>query len=172
MDPPQYETSVVRLFVGHANIVIWFSDPVPYEESHLTAGLVGALRKWEQLYYAGLDDDFEWRSDELPGQFNAQGRKLAQGLAKEIGDEFQVELHEAGATPPWPLVHSDEAASNPEAAAAFRARAATARTEWQRTSRATSITDNDVVVGGWYAQSPDGVRAFRPIGGDVPGPSG
>lgn len=172
MDPPEYETSVVRLFVGHANSVIWFSDPVSYEESHLTAGLIGALREWEQSYYAGLDDDFEWRSAELPGRINAEGGKLAQRLAQEVGDDFHVEFHEVGATAPWPLFHSDDVASNPQAAAAFRARADAARTEWQRSSRAAPVTDNDVIVGGWYAQSPDGVRVFRPIGGEVSGPSG
>jgi hypothetical protein len=171
MDAPEYETSVVRLFVGHANSVIWFSDPVPYEESHLTGGLVGDMREWEQSYYAGLDDDFEWRSAELPGQHNAEGRKLALRLAEEIGNGFQVELHEAGASPPWPLIRSDEPASNPEAAAAFRARADAARKEWQRSSGGTPVTGDDVIMGGWFARSSDGDRVFRPIGGEVRGPS-
>jgi hypothetical protein len=167
MDAPEHETSVVRLFVDHANSVVWFSDPVPYEESHLTADLVQALREWEQSYYVGLDDDFEWRSAELPGQFNAEGRKRATRLAEEIGDEFHVELHEAGARPPWPLFHSEEPATNPDAAAAFRARADAAQKEWQLNSRATPVTGDDVIIGGWFARSPDGNRVFRPIGGEV-----
>lgn len=51
-DPYIYATRTVRVFPDYANSVIWFSDPFPYHESHLSKSLVTRLDRWEASYYS------------------------------------------------------------------------------------------------------------------------
>ena len=37
--------------------MIWFTTPVPYEETHLDDQLVADLAAWDRSYYTGLTPD-------------------------------------------------------------------------------------------------------------------
>lgn len=123
----EYATTVVRLFPGHAESVLWFSSPVPYEETQLDVQLLADLQAWEASYEAGLTSDRSWRSRELETRFHAEGARLARRIADQIGDDFEVEydLRESHRR-----VRGAGPARNPDAAAVLHRLAATAREEW------------------------------------------
>jgi hypothetical protein len=120
-DYEEYLTRVVRLFPDYAGTPLWFIDPVEYREALLSADLELDLRAWEQFYYDGLGDDFEWRSPDLAQTFAASGAVLAQRLADELGPEFEVELIALGSKSRF---SSSGDAVNRMANAAFSGRAA------------------------------------------------
>jgi hypothetical protein len=159
-EPFVYATRIVRVFPDYASSVIWFSDPVRYEETRLSKSLVARLMEWEASYYAGLTDDLEWRSRDLLHRFSSEGLDLARAVAHEIGPEFEVEyrsFENVGATAP---LRSEEPASNPSARDAFAARAETARKEWvairERIANTAPGSER-----GWYARAASGA-IFRP----------
>ena len=123
----EYATTVVRLFPGHAESVIWFRSPVPYEETQLDAQLIADLRAWESSYDAGLTSDHPGRDPELAARSQTDGVRLARRLADQLGDDFQVE-HDVGGS--RRRVRASGPARNPDAAAAFHRLAGTARAEW------------------------------------------
>jgi hypothetical protein len=127
--PFKYATRIVRMFPDYAESVIWFSDPVAYEESRLTADLVAELRSWDARYYTGLTEDFKWRSQETLHTFNRDGLALAHRVAAEIGSSFEVQYRsfEDGAVA---MLRSDYPATNADAEAAFQKRAQESREEW------------------------------------------
>ena len=128
-DVDAYGTSVVRLFSGHAESVVWFSEPVPYAETRLDAALVGDLRAWDAAFHAGLTAEGDWRSPDLAEQQERVGARLARRLADQLGDDFEVE-HDLGDD--RRRVRAAGPARNPEAAAAFGAMADRARAERAR----------------------------------------
>jgi hypothetical protein len=123
----EYAPSVVRLFPDHAESVIWFQGPVPYEDTRLDPRLVADLQTWDASYYAGLTADYTWRARGVESAFLAEGARLARRLADQIGDDFQVE-HDLGEV--HRRVRGAGPPRNPEAAAAFAERARVARAEW------------------------------------------
>ena len=123
----EYATTVVRLFPGHAESVIWFSSPVRYEQTHLDERLVVDLQTWEVSYYAGLTPDYSWRTPGLQTRYLAEGVTLARRLADQIGDDFQVE-YDVGQSSR--RVRGAGPARNPAAAAAFHRLATAAREGW------------------------------------------
>jgi hypothetical protein len=120
--------------------VIWFSEPVPYEQTRLDADLVNALRAWDASYQAGLTRDTGWRSPELRTAFVVEGARLARRLADQIGDEFQVEHDVLDGRR---RVRGPGPARNPEAAAAFRRRAAEAVATWEDLRRSAQRAAED-----------------------------
>ena len=126
-------TTVVRLFPDYADSVLWFPDPLPYEQTRLDAQLIEDLKAWEDSYYAGLTPTYSWRDPALQAEFVAEGARLARRLAAEIGDEFQVEHDSAGGVPR--RVRGRGPARNPDAAAALREMARAATAEWDELRR-------------------------------------
>jgi hypothetical protein len=116
---------LVRLFPDYADTVIWCPQPVAYADSRLDADLVAQLRAWEASYYAGLDEQYAWRSGAQDTEFVAEGRRLAGELAGALGDEFVVEVEGF-------RVRSRHPARSQTAAAALRGIAAALRAEQER----------------------------------------
>jgi hypothetical protein len=129
----EYATSVIRLFPDHAESVLWFSEPVPYEQTRLDARLVDDLRAWDASYHAGLTPGHAWRSPGLETRFYAEAARLARRVADQVGDEFQVQ-HDTGDSAR--RVRGAGPARNPDAAAAFRQLANAAREQGDGTGRA------------------------------------
>ncbi|MDF0514296.1 hypothetical protein PX701_11745 [Agromyces sp. H3Y2-19a] len=119
----RYDTEVVRIFYDFAESVVWFPDPVDYDESRLSSALVADLRAWGSLHETGRDEDYEWRSPDLRRQAELALRELARRLGRELGSAFEIEYDVDRAT-----YRSPHAPTNRAAAAAFAARAAGA--EW------------------------------------------
>lgn len=122
-DPASDRDDVVRLFPDYADSTLWFGPthyPVDYADTHLTPELLSDLERWEQSYYDGLTDepgrDLDWRSADLETAFEAEGRRLAQLVATELGSDFGVQL----VTEREELFRSAAQATNPAAADAFR----------------------------------------------------
>ncbi|MGI3780559.1 MAG: hypothetical protein ACRYG2_07245 [Janthinobacterium lividum] len=125
----EYATSVVRLFSGYADSVIWFSSPVAYEHTRLEHDLVVDLRSWDATYYAGLTSDYEWRSPDAAARYFRAGARLARRVAEQIGDDFQVQ-YDQGDT--HRRVRAAGRARNEQAASAFHEMAEHAIAEWAR----------------------------------------
>lgn len=156
----EQRTSVVRLFPDYANTVLWFVvGPVRYSECALSLTLVQELQDWEQSYYVGLTPEFAWRSPEQAEKFVAEGERLAQLVAHELGSEFEIEFGER-------RFHSRSAAGNPNAATAFRDLDTRYRAERERVDRQSRDTPAGDRVAGWYAQIPGGGQVFLPVHGN------
>lgn len=154
-----FETRIVRLFPDYGGSVIWFSDPMSYEETRLSSDLVQRLKAWEELYYRALDDDFKWRSDQLRERFGLDGIELSDAVSKEIGPEFEVWLGSNGAIQDPPPFVSDIPATNSAAREAFAFRARRARDDWARLRRIHA--ENKTGLPTWSAHSESGA-IFRP----------
>lgn len=128
--------------------VIWFSRPIPYEETQLDARLIDAFKAWDDSYYAGLTPDISWRTPGLGAQFYAEGGRLARRLADQIGDDFQVQ-HDLGES--HRRVRGAGLARNPDAAAAFHQLAAAARAEWADLRRVVNRAVKDGHTLEWRA---------------------
>jgi hypothetical protein len=144
----EYATTVVRLFPDYAGSVIWFSTPVPYEETGLDPQLTDDLQAWDASYYAGLDSGYDWRTPKLEARFLAEGARLARRLADQIGDDFQVE-HDLGES--RRRVRGAGPARNPEPAAAFHRLADAAREEWAQLRQAVDRAAKDGHTLEWRA---------------------
>ena len=145
----EYATSVVRLFSGHAQSVIWFSGPVPYEETRLEADLVADLRAWDTAWHVGLAADGAWSRPDLAVQHDRAGARLARRLADQLGDDFQVE-HDLGGV--RRRVRAAGPARNAEAAATFRAMAERTRTEWIQLREIVDRANRDGHTLSWRAE--------------------
>jgi len=149
------------MFPDYANTVLWFvGGPVRYSESALSVRLVRELQEWEQFYYDGLSPDYEWRSPERGEQVRAEGERLAQLVADELGSEFEIDFADR-------RFRSTKAADNPNAAAAFRDLSAHFRAERERVDRQSKDAGSGSGVAGWYAQIPGGGQVFLPVHGDA-----
>jgi hypothetical protein len=159
-EPYIYATRIVRVFPDYASSVIWFSDPVRYDETRLSGSLIARLVEWEASYYSDLTDDLKWRSLDLMHQFSSEGLELARAVAHEIGPEFEVEYRSFENVRATALFRSEEPASNPPARDAFAARAESTRKEWAAIQERNAITAPGSGMG-WYARAASGA-IFRP----------
>lgn len=131
-EPDEYETSVIRLEVDHADEVLWFPDTVGFEESGLSAALASDLRWWHLRSSGETDETNHLTPVGLPHSLNEVGPVLARRVAEEIGDEFEVELWADGRQE---RVRAGRRAKNPKARDYFASRAKEAQDEWNRAAR-------------------------------------
>lgn len=87
--------------------------------SGLSRGLVRSLQVWEESYYRSLTPDFGWVSAEAARQFTAEGNRLAQRLADELGPGYEVSFNSYEDGVPGRVFRSSGATPNAEAVAAF-----------------------------------------------------
>lgn len=154
-----FETRIVRLFPDYGGSVIWFSDPMPYDETRLSPDLVRRLEAWEESYYRGLDDEMNWKSDQLRERFGLDGIELSDAVSKEIGPEFEVRLGSNGAIQDHPPFVSEVPATNSAAREAFTFRARRALDDWARLRRIQAENETGSPI--WTAHSESGA-IFRP----------
>lgn len=170
----RYDIDVVRLEYDYMKSVVWFPDPVPYDVTCLSEGLIAELRAWERLYEDGLDSYQEWRSPEYLTRIDKDRPGLAHRIGDELGSAFEVEFAVPSGVwfgPRYASYRSTEEPTNPAAAAAFAALADAARERnefWriQAAARRTSPPLDGAV--GWYAVSPQSGRIFMPYEPDDP----
>ena len=92
-EPSELETTVVRLFVGHAETPVWFSGPRDWDEMCLGDDLTADLRAWDAAWYASRDpDDFRWTAVEPEVEHRRRGVELAGRLADALGPPFVVQV--------------------------------------------------------------------------------
>ncbi|ASN20651.1 hypothetical protein [Arthrobacter sp. YN] len=154
------QRAVVRLFPDYGDTALWLDGPIDYSLTGLTEGLVHELRDWEQSYYESLTRGFTWKSAESAARYTAQGHRLAQRVADELGDGYEIDFtsYEDNARP-----HRffGTKAPNPQAVAAFDALTSTSRAEKERVARA--LADAPPGTGtGWFATAPLSGSVFRP----------
>ncbi|MCD4853266.1 hypothetical protein LN996_20805 [Arthrobacter sp. AK01] len=154
------QRSVVRLFPDYADSVLWLDVPISYELTGLTEGLVHELRDWEQFYYESLTRDFTWKSADRTVNYTTEGHRLAQRVADELGDGYEVEFrsYEENAR-----THRFRGTNgpNPRAVAAFDVLVAVARAEKDRITRALKASPSGEGTG-WFATSPISGSVFKP----------
>jgi hypothetical protein len=128
-DPSDEAATVVRVFPDHADSVIWFLGPVPYERARITLGLAEDLSAWEDRFYEILDDE-HWIRDEFRDAFDAEGLRLARSLSEELGPPFAVDyVSEKGRITRFA---STSPGTNPVAVAAFTGMAEDLRARSER----------------------------------------
>jgi len=153
--------STVRLFPDYANTVLWFNEPIDYDVAKLSGTLTHELSQWEQSYYDGLNDDYEWKSAGVARRFGAEGERLAQRVADELGDKFEIELVTSLEGSPKRKFQGRGPALNPEAAAVFDSLAIKVKDFEEEVSRAREATRRGESTG-WYAYAPLSNTVFRP----------
>ncbi|MDR5699624.1 hypothetical protein [Agromyces aerolatus] len=178
-DYSRYEQEIVRLFYDYTDTVLWFPDPVPYDEARLSPELTEALRAWGRRHDEGLRVDQRWQSPDLPAQLAAELPELVERVGDELGSAFTVEYTSRPDDPmAWAgsrkvRYRSTEPPTNPDASAAFEARAAAARAEAEERAQRASAGPNPNVVmarrdgttGEWFAIQPRSGKIFRPPSG-------
>ncbi|MCS3493579.1 hypothetical protein M2368_002591 [Arthrobacter sp. JUb119] len=155
------ESRTVRMFPDHADTVLWFPDPVPYDAAGLSPELAADLAGWEELFYEGLDRDYEWNSAELGREFYAQGLLLAQRVADELGNKFIIDLSAQDDDCPARSFQASGTAQNPQAAEAFEAFVV----ENNRFQADVAEARERALRGehpGWYAYAPLSQTVFDP----------
>lgn len=142
--------ALIRIFPDYADSAIWFIiGTVSYEESRVSDGLRQDLKAWEAHYYRALDDDLEWRSREDLEHHAAEGHRLAERLAAEVGADFEVEYFDERDRKV--RVRSEHPALNEAAADAFTKVRASHREVFER-----SLPAADPAPGpGWFANGSD-----------------
>lgn len=158
--PWVYATDVVRVFPDHAGSVIWFSEPLPYAETHLTPDLIAQLEDWERQYYAALDADLRWCPSASLHYFSARGLELARAVSVELGPRLAVEYRSFEDREAVARLRNEHPATNSAAEAAFLERADRARADWAE-ARARLAARPDATPG-WYARSQSSGAIFRP----------
>lgn len=157
--PGEAMRPTVRMFPDHAGTVLWFRDPVDYDLAHLSTGLVHDLACWEQSYYDGLTPDFGWKSADLARRFTTEGNRLAQRVADELGNGYEIEFASYEEDVPTRRFRAKGPASNLHAAAAFDVLALAVKTEDDEAYRArAAVRRGD--SHGWYAYSPLSATVF------------
>ncbi|MGW9404163.1 hypothetical protein ACWGQ2_09370 [Arthrobacter sp. NPDC055585] len=149
----------IRLFPDYAGTVLWLDEPVSFEVSGLSPELVHSLQAWEESYYRSLTPDFEWVSDGAARLFTAEGNRLAQRLADELGDGYEVSFKSYEDGVPRRIFRSSGAAPNAAAVAAFNKLNGARPAEAGRPGSGPRPTGNDA---GWYAWAPLSDTAFKP----------
>ncbi|WP_141362747.1 hypothetical protein [Glutamicibacter uratoxydans] len=149
---------VVRMFPDYADTVLWFRNPIRYEDSKLSADLVEDLKRWEQSFYEGLNRDYEFKSETLACRFVEDGKILAQRVADELGENFVIELQEDNAAGRY---QAKRQALNAEAAVAFDAMALEVQAEDEEVARCIGAVRRGETTG-WYAYSPGSGAVFMP----------
>ncbi|MFC9561621.1 hypothetical protein [Agromyces sp. NPDC056965] len=163
----RYDTEIVRLMYDHASSVVWFPDPVRYEQSGLSSELITELRAWGRLHDEGLDHEQQWRSPELPARVDRERQELAHRLGDELGSAFEVEFDVPSGVwfgPRHARVRSTNAPTNPEAAAIFTTWADAARAQRAELAKraAERRASGEVEGGGWIALHAGTGRRYRP----------
>lgn len=154
-------TPTVRMFPDYADTVLWFTEPIDYGAAKLSGHLTRDLTRWEQSYYEGLNEDYEWKTASLSHRFAIEGAQLAQRVADELGDEFEIELVTFADGIPERRFQGQAGALNSRAAAAFRVLALElsefedAVTQAQAAIRRGENT-------GWFAYAPLSGTVFDP----------
>ncbi|MBF4992704.1 hypothetical protein ITX31_01075 [Arthrobacter gandavensis] len=151
----------IRLFPDYAGTVLWLGDPIGYEATGLDAGLISSLQAWEESYYRSLTPDFQWISPEAARQFTAEGNRLAQLLANELGEDYEISFNSYEDGVPHRVFQSSGTKPNSSAVAAFNTLAA-ARQARQTASPGTSESRPAGKDDGWFAWSPLADSAFPP----------
>lgn len=152
----------IRLYPDYADTVLWLYGPVPYADAKLSPALTADLEAWEAAYYASLDSNQSWKHPQAAAPFTATGRKLAQRLAEELGDGFEVDFHSYAPRSLRKRFRSEQPSQNPAAADAFRAMVAA---EEELKARIEADQSDGV---GWFAYAPLSGTVFDP-GGHFPG---
>lgn len=149
---------VVRMFPDYADTVLWFREPIDYEDAKLSAGLTEDLKRWEQSFYEGLNRDYEFKSEALARKSVEEGKVLAQRVADELGENFVIELQEDD---PNGRYRAKGPALNTEAAAAFDALALKLQAEDEEVARCIEAARRGESPR-WYAYAPGSGTVFRP----------
>ncbi|ASN39732.1 hypothetical protein [Paeniglutamicibacter terrestris] len=121
------QPAVIRMFVDYADTVLWLDGPIDYADTALSVELVAALRAWERDFYASLNGDHEFRTAGLALVHSAEGQRLAQRVAREVGHGFVIDRQGENRPASIRLLRSDHPATNPEAARCFTALCAAAQ---------------------------------------------
>ena len=149
------------MFPDYAGTVLWFGGPVRYEDSGLTQELIHALQSWEESYYHSMTPDFEWVSAEAAHRFTAEGNRLAERLADELGEGYEIGFASYEDDVPARTFHASGPAHNANAVAAFNALAAALQTEVEA-SDPTRAAAQRGGGSGWYAWAPLSGTPFKP----------
>ncbi|HJX78732.1 hypothetical protein [Glutamicibacter sp.] len=153
--------SKVRLFPDYADTVLWFTEPIDYATAQLSPALTHELSQWEQSYYDGLNRDFEWKSPSLAHRFGAEGERLAQRVADELGDRFEIELLAFVEDVPERKFRASGPALNPHAAKVFNALAIEIKEFEEEVLRAQEATRRGENTE-WYAYAPLSNTVYTP----------
>lgn len=156
------EPVTIELFPDYVDRTLWLGDPVEYEKSGLTPGLIQDLQDWEQSYYDSIDMDnnHEWKSPGLASAFTAQGNVLAQRVTDEIGPGFEVEFSSYEQGVAARTFRAAGPASNADAALAFTV-IAQARREEQAEMMALA-EEAEEAGRQWFAYAPLSGARFVP----------
>lgn len=157
-DPGEGGYSTVRMFPDSAGTVLWFGGPVDYELAGLTPGLVHELRCWDQSRGQAWTPGLGWKSADLASRFTAEGYRLAQCIADELGRGYEIEFTSLEDYVQARRFRGLGPALNLRAAAVFDARTAAMKVE-KEVTRASARRVNDH---GWLAYSPLSDAAFKP----------
>lgn len=142
---------LIRIFPDFADSVIWFIiGTLSYEESRVSEPLRRDMEAWETHYYETMGNDFVWRSPEDHAYHAAEGRRLAERLAAEVGQDFNVEYFDARDRKVQ--VRSSRPATNQAAAHAFSTVAKPHREFDERIEREVK----EGASFGWFAGYPNG----------------
>lgn len=138
----------MRLFPDYADTVIWFAPgPVPYEETGISPELVADMEVWEQRYYDGLTDEFEWSSAAAEQLHAEDALRIATALTHELGDAFEVEVFGVGEDTIRMRGTGD--GTNAAAVRAFRSIAQSAAEDEARFAETSGSGSS-----GWFAKRP------------------
>lgn len=111
---------LVRVFVDHGETSVWYGGPRDYDEMHLSPDLERDLQVFDDWYYDAEDplEQYAVRAD-VRYDFEREGERLAQALAKQLGAPFSVTVIHPGHSAESRTYRSPSAATNPRAHAAF-----------------------------------------------------
>lgn len=154
------------MFPDYAGTVLWFRDPVGYDLAQLSGGLVHDLARWEQSYYDALTPNIGWKSADLARRFTAEGNRLAQRVADELGDGYEIEFASYEEDVPTRRFRGKGPALNLRASAAFDALAVAVKAEKEETYRARAAARRGESHG-WVAYSPLSNTVFKPPHAEV-----
>lgn len=145
------EYSLIRIFPDFADSVIWFViGTVSYEESRVSADLRRDMEAWQAHYEETMGNTFVWRSREDHAYHAAEGRRLAERLAAEVGQDFKVEYFDVRDRKVQ--VRSSRPATNKAAAQALSTVATSHREFDERIEREAE----EGASFGWFANCPNG----------------
>lgn len=154
------QRTVVRFFPDYGDTVLWLDVPIEYSLTGLTEELVHELRDWEQFYYDSLTRDFTWKSTERAAKYTVEGQRLAQRVADELGDGYEVEFKPYGENAQARRFHGTKA-PNATAVAAFDALEAAEQAGKEGAFRALAARPPGEGTG-WFATAPLSGKVFRP----------
>lgn len=150
----------VRLFPDYAGTVLWFREPVDYDLAQLSDVLFHDLSRWEQSYYDSLTPDLGWKTADLASRFTAEGNRLAQCVADELGDGYEIEFATYEEEVPTRRVCGKGPALNLRASAAFDALALAVKASEEEASCAQAAALHEESPG-WLAYSPLSNTVFK-----------